>query len=140
MLNAYNTIQQSALEAATDEWLRTNLTMAQVKVLFALHQTDAITVGGLADRLQIGLPAASIMVEKLVQLKLLERREDTQDRRKTLVDLTPRARELLRRLQQGGREVLENLLAQLSDEDFAALLKGLEALARVAARSNPVAE
>ncbi len=93
VLQAYNTFQKSSLRDATDEWLHTNLTMAQVKALFALQQSEGVTVGGLADRLQTGLPAASIMADKLVQLGLLQRREDAQDRRRTLVELTPRARQ-----------------------------------------------
>lgn len=139
MLKAFHAIQHSALQDAADEWLRTDLTMAQAKALFALQRSEVVAVGGLAEKLRIGLPAASIMVDKLVQLGLVQRHEDAQDRRRTLIELTPLAREQLLRLQQGRREVLENLLAQLSDDDFAALLKGAEALARVATSPIPVA-
>jgi DNA-binding MarR family transcriptional regulator len=129
-----------ALHAATEPtWLQLDLTMGQLKALFVLAD-EALTVGGLAEALRIGKPAASILVERLVQLGLVTRAEDVADRRRTLVRLTPEGETLAARLRQGGQDSWRALLSRLDEADLAALLQGLQALARlVAAASEPVA-
>src|SRR5436853_256415 len=88
----------------TDEWLQMELTLAQIKALFALWREPPATIGALADRLGIGVPAASHLVERLVQLGMVERREDESDRRRAFVVPTAQGTGLvdrLRALRQG---------------------------------------
>jgi hypothetical protein len=56
--------------------------------LAVLHRTGTVTVGQLADRLQLSLTTTSLMVADLARLGLVERREDPADRRRTLVSVT----------------------------------------------------
>ena len=130
--DAFVVIQQSGMHGMADEWIDSNLTMAQVKALYALQRLGTVPVGTLADKLRTGLPAASLIADRLVQAGLVERREDRQDRRRTLLKLTSRGSEHVLRLQQGRRDFLESLLARMSDEDFSALLRGISALAGIA--------
>jgi DNA-binding MarR family transcriptional regulator len=123
-----------ALHAAADPaWLRLDLTMGQLKALILLSDPAALTVGGLADQLGIGKPAASLLVDRLVQLQLVTRTEDAQDRRRTLLALTPEGGALVVQLREGGVNRLRTLMGRLDDDDLAALVRGLQALARVAA-------
>ncbi len=117
---------------AAAEWLRLDLTMAQVKLLFALAGDSPLTVGGLAAQLTVTLPAASHLIDRLVQIGLVERCEDAQDRRRTLVRLTGAGAGLVGRLRQetGGR--IREWFAALPDEDLAALVQGLQGLLTVA--------
>ena len=125
-----------ALHASADPaWLHLDLTMAQLKALFVLAD-DALTVGQLADTLGIGKPAASILVERLVQLGLVARTEDAQDRRRALVSLTAEGSELATRLRQGGRDRLRAWLDQLDADDLDALVRGMQALSRIATASS----
>jgi len=63
-----------ALQAATEScWLQLDLTITQIKGLFALTDEGAMTVGQVAETLGIGRPAASILVDGLVNLHLVER-------------------------------------------------------------------
>jgi DNA-binding MarR family transcriptional regulator len=64
------------------DWIRLDLTMAQVKLLFVLrHVSDddsqVVTISSVAQRLEIGLPAASHLVDRLVQQGLASRIEDS---------------------------------------------------------------
>src|SRR5439155_21058303 len=90
-------------------------------------------VGHLAQALGIGKPAASILVDRLVHLALVQRDEDRADRRRTLVRLSGRGEELVLGLRQGRRERVRQWASQLTDADLAALRRGLRALAAVAA-------
>lgn len=130
-LRAQHQISQALHAAADPEWLQLDLTMAQLKALFVLAD-EALTVGGLSGLLGISKPAASILVEHLVQAGLVTRAEDALDRRRTMVRLTAEGDELVTRLRQGGRDRVQAWLGRLGDDDLAALARGLQALADVA--------
>lgn len=138
LLQAQKTIFQALQNGGATEWLKLDLTMAQVKALFALRRGGAIAVGVLAEQLKIGLPAASLLVDKLVQIGITERHEDPDDRRRTLVRLTAEGEQQVSRLQEGRRERIRAWLSELTEEDLAALARGTEALARVAGVTDPV--
>ncbi|MCX7623029.1 MAG: MarR family transcriptional regulator [Thermomicrobium sp.] len=111
-----------------------DLSMAQLKVLFALACRGPLTVSEVAERLGISPPTASHLIDRVVQLGLVTRREDERDRRRTLVELTARGEELLRQLRQGNEHPWRELLERLSAEDLEALLRGVRALAAAARR------
>jgi DNA-binding MarR family transcriptional regulator len=116
------------------EWLSLDLTMAQLKALFALAGGGPMPVGALGQALGVQLPAASHAADSLVRLELARRYEDPEDRRRTFVELTPRAQTLIEAMREGRRGLFRGWLAELSDDDLAALLRGLQAVADVAAR------
>jgi DNA-binding MarR family transcriptional regulator len=134
VIKAQREIAQSMHATADPAWLQLDLTMCQLKALFAMAD-DALTVGGLASALGIGKPAASILVDRLFQLRLITRAEDPLDRRRTLVRLTPEGEDLVAKLRQGGQERMRALLSQLDEGDLAALVRGLQALARITTQS-----
>ena len=80
--------------------------------------------------LGIGQPTASHLLDRLVQAGLAQRVEQSTDRRYTLASLTSSGETMVRRLRQGRMDRLHSLLAQLDEEDLAALRQGLEALIR----------
>jgi DNA-binding MarR family transcriptional regulator len=113
-------------------WVNANLTISQVKAVALLAHHGALAVGELAELLDIGSPAASIVVQQLVEQDLAQRTEDSRDRRRTLVSLT----EAGKRLKSGQRQLREAKLRQwldrLDDDALANLLHGLGALYEVA--------
>jgi DNA-binding MarR family transcriptional regulator len=126
-------IVQALMQATTPDWIQLELSIGQLKALMALASQQPLTVGGLAELLHIGKSAASILVDQLVQQGHAARTEDAEDRRRTLVKLTPSGSELVATLHQGARERLfVEWLEQLAPEDLAALARGLQALAAIA--------
>ncbi|MDA8218560.1 MAG: MarR family transcriptional regulator [Dehalococcoidales bacterium] len=124
----------AAVRAAEPAWLELDLTVGQIKGLFFLAHHGPMTIGQVAEGLHIGTPWASVLVDRLVDLGLVERTEDPADRRRTLARLTPRGEELVVQAKEGGRERLRQGMCRLSADDLAALLRGLEAL-RAATKS-----
>src|SRR5207302_8520247 len=58
------------------------LTMTQIKLLHQLEMTpDELTIKEAAERVPVSLPAASRTVDDLVRRGMIERHEDTEDRR-----------------------------------------------------------
>jgi DNA-binding MarR family transcriptional regulator len=115
-------------------FLELDMSMAQFKGLFILAQHPRGTVGQFADTLHIGRSAASLLVDRLVQDGLAERTEDTVDRRKMVLCLSPRGEELVALFQQGRveRDPLPAWLEKLSEDDLGALVQGLRALTGIA--------
>ena len=114
--------------AAATEWLNLDLSMAQLKALFVLRHEQPVPIGALADRLGLGMSGGSHLVDRLVQEELVERSEDPDNRRRTLICLTPTAETLVTRLQQGRTEQLRRCLQRMEDADLKVLLRGLRAL------------
>jgi len=121
-------ILQATHAASTPSWLELQLSMAQLKALFVLANGPR-SVSEVGEALGTGKAAASLLVDRLVQVGLVHRTEDPLDRRRTLVHLTAEGDESVRQLWEGGRERYRGWLDRLSDGDLAALAKGMEALA-----------
>jgi DNA-binding MarR family transcriptional regulator len=115
------------------DWQSLNMTMAQVKVIITLSFKGPTAISKVAEALSISHPTASHLVDRLVQAGLVERVELATDRRSTLARLTEAGEALAQRLWQGRMDQLHYCLAQLDEQDFAALLQGLRALTQVTA-------
>jgi DNA-binding MarR family transcriptional regulator len=87
------------------------------------------TVGEIARELGLSLPAASKLVGELEDHRLVNRREDAGDRRRTVVDLDgATSKQVLTWLGRRNRP-LEDALATLTADERRAFLKGMRALA-----------
>lgn len=128
IIQAQKTIFLEMHAASAPLWLELDLTIAQVKALFTLGTHGPITVGRAARELGIGKPSASILIDRLVHVGLVDRQEDPDDRRRAIIRLTPQGEDLVAQLWQGRRERMFDSLMRMDDEDLEALLKGLAAL------------
>ena len=133
-LEAYRGVWSLARQSAEPFWMQHNLTISQLKALVVLDTKGSLTVSQVATRLGIGRPSASILVEQLVQLNLVAREEDRQDRRRSLVTLTADGREFMERLYH-LYDPLGSWLEQLSDDALGSLAGGFKALSEVIERS-----
>ncbi|HVG97411.1 MAG TPA: MarR family transcriptional regulator, partial [Chloroflexota bacterium] len=107
-------------EATATRWLKLELTLSQLKTVFTLDRMERVTISELAQHLGVGSAATSVLVDRLVRLKLAGRTEDPADRRRTFVSLTSRGRDLVAELRHGGREGLRQVVTALSPADLAA--------------------
>jgi DNA-binding MarR family transcriptional regulator len=122
----YGRVQQLIVPA----WLKLDLTMAQFKALVAVERSSGIGVCGLGRELSIGGSAASLLVDQLVRRGYVGRKTDPADRRRVLLGTTSRGEKRLRELRQGSREILDEWLAELDQDQLEALARGLDALAQ----------
>lgn len=98
-----------------------------VQVLIALGRGPR-SIGGLAEAVGVSAPAASQLVDSLVEKGMVERRHDERDRRKVLVDYVPGMQDIARRMMEGRRRRTEEAMSGMTDEEVRAFLKGLKLL------------
>jgi MarR family transcriptional regulator, organic hydroperoxide resistance regulator len=140
VLEAQTTVGRCTVGIGSEEWAHLDLSIGQLKVLMLLAGLSDPTISQLAQHLKLGKPSSSILVDRLVQLGLVQRTEDASDRRRTRVTLTSSGSELVGRLHQGSIERFVQWLQAMTPDDLAALRRGLEALAKIASRSDGAIE
>jgi DNA-binding MarR family transcriptional regulator len=89
-----------------------DLTLTQVKAMCALSGEE-LTVKELAELLGLSLPGASRAVDGLVERGLLQRREDTADRRMKRLSISAAGRHALARLDEARLAGIEQFTATL---------------------------
>jgi DNA-binding MarR family transcriptional regulator len=100
-----------------------------VAILVHVGTEGERTVGDLARELGLSLPAVSRLVRDLEHHSLVHRREHTDDRRRIVVDLNSLTAKEVEAWLDRREEPLRRTLAALDDDERAAFLKGLAALA-----------
>jgi len=108
-----------------------------VAVLAQIGTEGERTVGELARELGLSLPAASKLTRDLEEHELVERREDPEDRRRTVVALSPRTTRRVRAWLDRRSRPLEQALLALDTNERQAFLKGLRALADALMEESP---
>lgn len=92
-----------------------------------------VSIGEVADALQISHHGASLLVDRSVKRGLLDRREDREDRRRALVSLTERGQQILDQITEANRLELGSLDAALFRNS---LHQGLQAYRALTDRST----
>ncbi len=109
-------------------WMNEDLTVSQLRALFQLAYRGPLTVSQLAHLLELGKPATSTLVQQLVEHNLARRRGDTQDRRRSIIELTPQGSELVYERSDRRESHMRGWLCQMSDADLVGLHDGFQAL------------
>lgn len=91
-----------------------DLSVAQAATLFYVEHEDDVTVHEVAAAIHRSLSATSRVVDGLVRLDLLDRREDPRDRRAKRVRLGRKAARTFERIERRRRERVARFLALLS--------------------------
>jgi DNA-binding MarR family transcriptional regulator len=87
------------------------LSMSQIGALYHIHRRGSSAVSDLGEHLGITSAAASQMLERLVQHKLILRTEDPNDRRAKQIVLTEKGHHIL----QDGINARQSWLCELAD-------------------------
>jgi DNA-binding MarR family transcriptional regulator len=110
------------------------LSMAQFGILMQLHYQHQCGLSDISSRMEISSAAASQLVDKLVQSELIERTEDPQDRRAKKLKLTAKGQNLIDAGIQARSNWMDELIATLTPEESATVVKGFAILAEAARR------
>lgn len=102
------------------------ITLSQSFVLLSLLEQDGCSVKTIASVLQLDSPAVTGLVDRLVKQGLVSRQEDPNDRRSTLVFLTPEGRTTAEEAAIRARELDPLLKLYLAEMTLAGMEQTLE--------------
>jgi DNA-binding MarR family transcriptional regulator len=100
------------------EWLSSDLTVAQLRILLVLQSRGPTRMSDIASTLGVTLPSATGIVDNLVKKELVEREADSADRRLVICKMSPTGQENINRLWSSGQFQMERLLDGLSREQL----------------------
>jgi DNA-binding MarR family transcriptional regulator len=103
--------------------------ISQLKCLHIVGESEGLKMIDIAHRMEIGLPAVSQIVDRLVRRGLFERQPDPVDRRVVRVVLTGPARDLIGEARQYRQQRMDATLERLDVESIDTVTHALELLA-----------
>jgi MarR family transcriptional regulator for hemolysin len=123
---------------ASDEAMKQHgVRVGQNLLLQVLWDTDGVTPGELADRLQVSTPTVVKSANRMEAAGLLTKRRDTVDRRLVRIYLTERARNVQDAVQSARADLEQRVTATLTDTERTQLV---EALRKINAQLDTLTE
>ena len=98
----------------SSEWLSSDITVAQLRVLLALYTAGASKMTNIATVLGVSLPTTSGVIDNMVRKGFVVREADPTDRRLVICLLSEEGKKVINRLWTGGRLQMQKLLSSLS--------------------------
>ncbi|MEU6592321.1 MarR family transcriptional regulator [Streptomyces sp. NPDC046881] len=103
------------------------LSLHQLRALRTLETAPEVNLTGLAERLDIGLPTASRLCDRLEAAGMLERALHPHNRREVQLRLTGQGRRVLGDVARRRSQALAGVLARMAPAERAALVRGMKA-------------
>jgi len=111
-------IFQTIKRGVPTEWLMSDMTVAQLRVLLLLHTDGQSRMSSIAANLDIAVSTATGIIDNLVKKELVTRSADIGARRVVICALSPQGQEIINRIWAQGQFQMEQLLRGLSIEQL----------------------
>jgi DNA-binding MarR family transcriptional regulator len=105
------------------------VSLPQLRVLVTASDRGALTLGDVADLLEVHASSATRLVDRLVRSHLLDRRDDPDNRRQLQLTLTPQGHDLVDSVLEHRRDAFRRLLATQPAADQEAVAEAMNTLA-----------
>lgn len=128
ILDLDSALQQVMRNSWPETWLQINLPLGSTRALLAIEGREARTPGKVAEALGVSRTTVTGLLDRLESEGLLTRTIDPADRRCFVLQLTPRATELIAQIEGHRRARLEAALSHMAPAELQALRVGMEAL------------
>jgi DNA-binding MarR family transcriptional regulator len=117
-LAAFELFQHRLVAIHAPEFTSLDITMAQAKLLYVVTAAGELSMSETASRLGVTASTASGAVEHLVELGLLARSDDPNDRRQVRVSVTETGTQVLEQMRELSTRQILALCALVSDDDL----------------------
>jgi DNA-binding MarR family transcriptional regulator len=125
-------LQQIASDKMDDAFSRmTGINLTDGRCLDLLDVHDGLTAGELAEAASLSPGAVTTVLDRLERMGLVTRTRDEADRRRVLVELTPKARELAFKAYGPVAAYASEYIEQLTDEEIEIISRFLEVAVEV---------
>jgi DNA-binding MarR family transcriptional regulator len=111
--------------------IREDISPPHFEIMKTLEEAGTLHVTEIGERLQIPKPQMTHLIDKLVNLDMVERQPDTKDRRTINIALTRRGKTILKKHRKMIEDAIKKILASLTDEDLQELSTSLKKLREI---------
>jgi DNA-binding MarR family transcriptional regulator len=128
-LAAFEVFQQRLMAVHAAEFTTLDITMAQAKLLYVVMAVGELSMSEIAQQLGVTVSTASGAVDRLVELGLLARSDDPNNRRQVRVSVTGLGMQILEQIRELSTRQLRMLFAEVSDEDLEVITRAIQIMA-----------
>lgn len=121
LMTAFQTMQKNMTPRATS--LDRRLPYSQRMALFSIAIHGPTNIKRLSEVMYITSSAATQLVNSLVQAGLVQRVEDSKDRRNVVISLSEEGRELMQKLEQESIEMMDDLFRNVRDFELVGFIE-----------------
>ena len=111
------------------------LKLSQMKAISAFKDDSSFLMKELAHNCGVKISNMTTMVDDLIQEGFAKRERDESDRRKVLVHLTPKGKEVRARFLANRRKTARSIFSRLTDDDKKELLSSLDRACKILEKS-----
>lgn len=95
-----------------------NLTIAEANAIYAIGPDKPKTMKQIAETLGVAVSTPTRTIDRLLEKGFVNRTVGEKDRRKLLIELTPKGKELLTDIDKENLEITRKMLKGLKDEEI----------------------
>jgi MarR family transcriptional regulator, organic hydroperoxide resistance regulator len=111
-----------------------DLTMSQTKAIYLVLAAGPLRMSEFAHRLGVTNSTATSLIDRLVELSLIERHEDPSDRRQVVVTATEEAEGIVERFRELNSQRMREMLARVDAADLTVVERALDILSAATGR------
>lgn len=136
MLDLHERLYRILRSELAEHWVNADFTMPQIKVMVYLHTDGASRMSTIAEALNIALPSATGIVDRLVERGLVVRAQAPTDRRVVNCSLSPEGQRRVSELWAAGMNLLREMFEGLTDDDLTTVRMGTEIMIKAAGKAQ----
>ena len=130
ILSLAEVLFRQLLPTVPKDLLALDISMPQAKILLILYVHEPRRMSDIAAELDVSLPAATSLVDRLVERQFLLRETLPEDRRVVLCHLTETGQRAISRIWQSARTRSQELLQAMDASDLQLFARALDAMQR----------
>jgi len=131
-LAGYRRFHRALMTSTARKWRDLDLSMQQVRAMHVLRDEGEVPVGRLAEVFGFGMPAASLLADRLVRAGYAERHDDAADRRRVLIRLSRAGDRLMTELIEGSQAHMRRWMSSLSPDELETVARAWNLMAMAA--------
>ena len=115
-----------------DDKLSVEMTISQVRALSIFSsEKEPLKMSDASKKLNVCMPTATQLIDKLVNMGLLERIKDDKDRRLVLISINDKGKRIFQKTQERRKESLQWWFSKIDIEEQNKLLDTIESLIEI---------
>ena len=123
--------EQIYAQKLEDTTARSDLSVSQIKALFAFNGGQCLSVKDLAESLNVKISRVNTIADSLMKDGIAECTQTKDKSNGTIVQLTPQGKNIRDQIATNRCKLAETIYARLSDKDKVALLNSLDAAFKI---------